>query len=74
MKNQSDILPENMAVLFDELQQECSTAVRYIEALKVKELSKTQKDDIMGELSASITHLRVQTEALDRKLEKADTL
>ncbi len=74
MNNQSDILPENMAVLFDELQQECFTAVRYIEALKVKELSKTQKDDIMGELSASITHLRVQTEALDRKLEKADTL
>ncbi len=74
MNNQSDILPENMAVLFDELQQECFTAVRYIEALKVKEVSKTQKDDIMGELSASITHLRVQTEALDRKLEKADTL
>ena len=51
MKKRTDILPENMAVLFDELQQECFTAVRYIEALKVKELSKAQREDILGELS-----------------------
>lgn len=74
MRKQTDILPENMVVLFDELQQECFTAVKYIEALKVRELSNTQKEDILGELSASIIHLRIQTEALDRKLEKADRL
>ena len=74
MRKPSNILPENMTVLFDELQQECFTAVKYIEALKVKELSKAQKEDILGELSASITHLRIQTEALDRELEKTDRL
>ena len=73
MRKRADILPENMAVLFDELEEECFTAVRYIEALKVKELSKAQREDIMGELSASITHLRIQTEALDRELEKTNT-
>ena len=73
MKKRTEIWPENMAVLFDELQKECFTAVRYIEALKVKELSKAQREDMLGELSASITHLRIQTEALDRELEKTDT-
>ena len=63
-------LPDNMGVLFEELEQECLTAVRYIEALKVKELSGDQKEDILGELSASITHLKIQTKELDRRLEK----
>ncbi len=74
MRKPTNILPENMTVLFDELQQECFITVKYIEALKVKELSKAQKDDILGELSASITHLKIQTEALDRELENTDTL
>jgi hypothetical protein len=63
------ILPENMPVLFEELEQECLTAIRYIEALKVRELSENQREDILGELSASITHLRIQTERLDRQFE-----
>ena len=65
------ILPENMSVLLDELGQECLTAVKYIEALKVSELSENQKEDIIGELSASVTHLRIQTEQLDRQLEES---
>jgi hypothetical protein len=70
MKNRDTILPENMVVLFDELEDQCLRAIRYIEALKVKELSEDQKEDLLGELSASITHLRIQTVALDRKLEE----
>ncbi|NJL60200.1 MAG: hypothetical protein HC887_11760 [Desulfobacteraceae bacterium] len=66
--NQS--LPQNMPVIFDELEQECLTAIKYIEALKVKELSENQKEDILGELSASITHLRIQTEQLDKQFEE----
>ncbi len=60
-----------MSVLLDELGQECLTAVKYIEALKVSELSENQKEDIIGELSASVTHLRIQTEQLDRQLEES---
>ena len=56
-------------VLFEELEQECLTAVRYIEALKVSRLSKGQREDLLGELSASITHLRIQSEYLDKALE-----
>ncbi len=65
MKKQK-INPENMFVLYDELEQECLNAVKYIEALKVSRLSSSQKEDILGELSASITHLRIQTEQLDK--------
>lgn len=57
-----------MSVMFDELEQECLNAVRYIEALKVKQLSRNQKEDILGELSASITHLRIQAEQFDRQI------
>ncbi|MBF8277538.1 MAG: hypothetical protein HW390_2611 [Candidatus Brocadiaceae bacterium] len=59
----------NMFVLFDELEQECLNAVKYIEALKVSRLSSSQKEDILGELSASITHLRIQTEQLDKQFD-----
>jgi len=60
-----------MPVLLDELEQECLTAVKYIEALKVSGLSENQKEDIIGELSASVTHLRIQTEQLDRQFEES---
>ncbi len=63
------INPENMFVLYDELEQECLNAVKYIEALKAARLSSNQKEDILGELSASITHLRIQTELLDKQFD-----
>ncbi len=59
-----------MTVLFDELEQECLNTVKYIEALKVIRLSKNQKEDILGELSAAITHLRIQTEQFDKHFEE----
>ncbi len=57
-------------VLFDELEQECLNTVRYIEALKATRLSKNQKEDILGDLSASITHLRIKTEMFDKYFEE----
>jgi len=70
MKKKETVSPENMGILFDELEKECLNAIKYIEALKVKELSEDQKEDLLGELSASITHLRIQTENLDNRLEE----
>ncbi len=69
MKKQREFLSENNMLLFEELEQECFTAIRYIEVLKVRELSENQKEDILGELSASITHLRIQTEQIDKTFE-----
>lgn len=61
---------ESVFPLFDELEEECLNAIRHIEALKVRRLSAGQREDILGELSAAITHLRIQTETLDRELEE----
>jgi len=69
MKKQREFLSGNNMVLFEELEQECLTSVRYIEVLKVRELSESQKEDILGELSASITHIRIQTKQLDKIFE-----
>jgi hypothetical protein len=57
-------------VLFEELEQECLNTVRYIEALKASRLSRNQKEDILGDLSASITHLRIKTELFDKYFEE----
>jgi hypothetical protein len=57
-------------VLFEELEQECLNTIRYIEALKASRLSRNQKEDILGELSASITHLRIKTEFFDKYFEE----
>jgi hypothetical protein len=70
MSEKSPVLSESTMTLFEELEQECLTTIRYIEALKVKDLSDDQKEDIIGELSASITHLKIQSEQLDRWLEE----
>lgn len=70
MKKKVFVKPRDITPILDELEQECLTAVKYIEALKVDRLSRNQKEDILGELSASITHLRIQTEKLDRDFEK----
>ena len=68
MKNKKNII-RNIYPVFDELEEECLNTVKYIEALRVKWLTKNQKENILGELSASITHLRIQTKRLDKDLE-----
>ncbi|MGC8493185.1 MAG: hypothetical protein ACP5SH_15755 [Syntrophobacteraceae bacterium] len=70
MKKSGKTSESDMGVLLDELAAECLKAVRYIEALKVKELTEDQREDILGELSASITHLRIHSEALDREFDE----
>ena len=69
MNQRLELAPQNMSVVFGELEEECLTAIRFIEALKVPDLSEDQRESILGELSASITHLRMQTELLDVQLE-----
>ena len=62
-------MPDSKLILHWE--KEISAFQKSIErAIKVKELSGDQKEDILGELSASITHLKIQTKELDKRLEK----
>ncbi len=74
MNKQDIIKPKHFAPILDELEQECLVAVKFIEALKVDNLSDDQKEDLLGELSASITHLRMQTNYLEQEFEELEQI
>jgi hypothetical protein len=74
MSSRKNIISQGSLRLFEELEQECLTAVKYIQALKGAQLTDEQKEDILGELSASITHLRIQTSELDAELEALEEI
>lgn len=61
-----------LKTLLDEFEQECLTAVKFIEALKVEQLTNDQQEDLYGELSASVTHLRLQTDQLEQTFERME--
>jgi len=56
--------------LLSEYEEECLNAVKLIEGLKLQTLTENQTEDILGELSASITHLRIHSESMEKLLEK----
>ncbi len=55
--------------LLNEYEEECLNAVRLIEGLKLKTLTEGQTEDMLGELSASVTHLRIHSEQMEKLLE-----
>jgi hypothetical protein len=55
--------------LLSEYEEECLNAVRLIEGLKLQTLTEEQTEDMLGELSASITHLRIHSEQLEKLIE-----
>ncbi|MEW6419785.1 MAG: hypothetical protein AB1480_17000 [Nitrospirota bacterium] len=55
--------------LLSEYEEECLNAVRLIEGLKLRTLTEEQTEDMLGELSASITHLRIHSEQLEKLIE-----
>ncbi|MCL4536950.1 MAG: hypothetical protein M1610_05110 [Nitrospirae bacterium] len=56
--------------LLNEYKEECLNAVKLIEGLKLEALTEDQQEDILGELSASITHLKIHSEQLERLIEE----
>ncbi len=55
--------------LLNEYEDECLNAIRLIEGLKLQTLTAEQAEDMLGELSASITHLRIHSEQLEKLIE-----
>jgi len=61
---------ETLSDLLNEYEEECLNAVRLIEGLKLRTLTEEQTEDMLGELSASITHLRIHSEQLEKLIEE----
>jgi hypothetical protein len=61
---------KTLLALLNEYQEECLNAVKLIEGLKLEALTEEQIEDMLGELSASITHLKVHSEQMERLIEE----
>lgn len=56
--------------LIDELEEECLHVVSLIEALKIKNLTEVQREDILGELSAALSHLKIHSQEVEQSVDK----
>ncbi|MBI5212147.1 MAG: hypothetical protein HY957_02090 [Nitrospirae bacterium] len=61
---------KTLLALLNEYQEECLNAVKLIEGLKLEALTEEQMEDMLGELSASITHLKVHSEQMEKLIEE----
>ena len=59
-----------MAVLLEELREECQNVSKLLAQLELPGLHENQVDDLVGDLSAVILHLHEHTKGLDEQLLK----
>lgn len=63
-------LTSNLLVLLGELEEECLKTIKLISNLRIQGLTDEQLEDMLGELSAAITHLRVHSEQAEKAIEE----
>jgi len=59
-----------LATLLNELKEECLSTVKLINQLELETLSDDQIEEVLGELIASVTHLKVHSGIVKEELEK----
>ncbi len=59
-------------VLLGELREECENVVALIRRVEDSRLSRTERDDLLGEISAAVVHLHAHTEGLDRLISEME--
>ena len=69
--NEKEIdIDKTLKSLIDELEEECLHVVSLIEALKIKNLTEDQREDILGELSATLSHLKIHSNEVEQVIDK----
>ena len=63
-------LSPTLATLLNELRDECLSTIRLIHQLELEHLTDDQRDELLGELTASVTHLNVHSEMVKEELDK----
>jgi len=63
-------MEKTLKSLIDELEEECLHVVSLIEALKVKDLTVIQRDGILGELSATLSHLKIHSSEVEQTIDR----
>ncbi len=63
-------IEKTLGTLIDELEEECVHVVSLIKELKAGRLSKIQREDILGELSASLSHLKTHSREVEQTIDE----
>jgi hypothetical protein len=64
-------IDKTLKSLIDELEEECLHVISLIEALKVKDLTETQREEILGELSAALSHLKIHSGEVEQTIDES---
>ena len=63
-------ISSTLITLLNELQDECLSCIKLIHQLELEHLTDDQRDDLLGELAASVTHLQIHSTIVKEELEK----
>ncbi len=59
-----------LSTLLNELDEECLKTIKLVSGLRIEGLTDKQLDEMLGELSAAVTHLRIHSEQVERAIEE----
>ncbi|TVM02711.1 MAG: hypothetical protein CV087_08945 [Candidatus Brocadia sp. WS118] len=66
----SDKISPTLTTLLSELREECLLAIKLIHQLELEHLTEEQIEDVLGELTASLTHLQTHSSIVKEELNK----
>ncbi|KAA0247484.1 MAG: hypothetical protein EDM77_15145 [Candidatus Jettenia sp. AMX1] len=64
----SDKISSTLTTLLNELRDECLLTIKLIHQLELEHLTDGQIEDVLGELTASVTHLQVHSKIVKEEL------
>ncbi|MCF6155385.1 MAG: hypothetical protein E3K36_09065 [Candidatus Brocadia sp.] len=59
-----------LTTLLGELREECLSTIKLIHQLELEHLTEEQIEDVLGELTASLTHLQIHSAIVNEELNK----
>lgn len=59
-----------LATLLTELKDECLTTMKLIHQLEIEHLTEEQREEVLGELTVSVTHLHTHSEIIKEELDR----
>ncbi len=63
-------IENTLKVMLNELKDECLTYIKLTNRLELDNLSEEQIEELLGELTASVTHLNTQSDNIKEEIEQ----
>ena len=68
----SNKISPTLTTLLNELRDECLSTIKLIHQLELEHLTDEQIEDVLGELTASLTHLQTHSAVVKEELNKSE--